>query len=699
MNGWTSRVPALVLMLLASAPALAQTAEPTPASNEDGDAPTQLAPLEVTAEAPVALPYLATDAGSATKTGTPIIETPASVSVITADLLRDRGAQTLQDALRYSAGVMADAYGLDNRTDSAILRGTEFQSVLDGLRDQFNYYNVTRPDTYALERVELLRGPASVLYGQGPSAGIVSLVSKRPQAEAAREIGVEYGRYNRRRVQADSTGPLTEDGEWLYRVVGVLQRSDSQVDSAFYDRELLSPSLTWKPSDTLEWTLLATYQRDDSRNAISFLPHSGTILPNPNGQIPVNRYTGEASFDRFEATKYAATSLLQWTLSDVWSLHQNLRYADNDNPYYSIYPDVFSNPANPFLDDSNRTVARYVYAELRDQQDFNADHQAQARFATGAVDHHLLLGLDYVDTRYRSRAGYGYLETPFDLFDPVYGTPVETPELGDPNVTRSRFVGVYAQDQIKFGPHWIAVLGLRHDESRVKPRGSDTARERATTGRAGLMYQTTFGLAPYVSYSESFQPNVDVNPDTGDVFDPMRGEQLEIGLKYQPDGGDTLLTATAYQLKENNRVFYDLTDFTPAVTSVESQGVELEAITRVGALDLTASYTYIDLEKRRQYFAVQPRHIASLWGRYRWNRFEFGAGARYLGATTDDGGTLRIPVTMLFDAMVAYDWEAWRVALNATNLEDETYVTSCLQRGDCFYGNRGTLTGAVTYRF
>jgi len=671
----------------------AQSADPVETA-----AATQLAPVEVTGTPDNGPEYVVDNAGSATKTDTPVIETPASISVITADLLRDRGALTLQDALRYTAGIMSDAYGLDNRTDSVILRGTEYQSVLDGMRDQFNYYNTTRPDTYALERIEILRGPASVLYGQGPTAGVVALVSKRPQPMQVGEVVAEYGSFDRQRVNADFTGPIDAQGEWLYRVVGVLQRSDSQVDYAFYDRELLSPSLTWRPSDALEWTLLTTYQRDDSRNAISFLPHSGTLLPNPNGQIPVDRFTSEPAFDRFEATRYAATSLLSWELSDVWSLHQNVRYADNDNPYYTAYPDVFSNPSDPFLDEEDRTVGRFVYVELRRQKDLTADHQVRARFSTAALDHDVLVGLDFADSRYTSEVGYGYIDEPFDLYDPVYGTPVETPQLSEPATKRARFTGAYVQDQAKLG-RWIAVLGLRHDRSSVEPETGETARESATTGRAGLMYQAALGLAPYLSYAESFQPNVDVDPDTGAVFDPMRGRQLEAGLKYQPAGGDTLVTATVFELSEDNRVFYDLADFTPSVTEVESQGFELEGITRVGALDVVATYTYTDIDKRRQYFATQPRHLASLWAKYGWRAFEIGGGVRYLGSTSDESGALRVPAVTLFDAMAAFNWQAVRIAINASNVEDETYVTSCLQRGDCFYGNRGIVVGSISYRF
>lgn len=643
------------------------------------------------------LPYLAEDGSSATKSNTPIIETPQAISVITDELLRDRGALSLQDALRYSAGVMSDAYGLDNRTDSAIIRGTEFQQVLDGMRETFSYYNIARPDPYALERIEIVRGPASVLYGQGPVAGIVNMVTKRPQAEASREIVAQYGSFDRKQLAADLTGPLSGDGKWLYRVVGLWRESDTQVDYATDDRVLFSPSFTWQPNDAFRWTVLATYQHDESANTISFLPHSGTALPNPNGQIPVERFTSEPGFDRYEVEKYAVTSLLEWQVSPVWALRQNLRIADNDNPYYTMYPDVFSEPRDPFVDDAQREVNRIIYLEERDARDFTADHQAQARFSTGGMEHNLLIGVDMARASLDTRAAFGFNDTPFDLYAPVYGMPFVIPEFGPTSTSHTRFTGLYAQDQVKFGDHWIGVLGVRRDRATTEVEGGDSQRDEATTRRVGLMYRTDAGFVPYLSYSESFLPNTPVN---GELVDPRKGEQAEVGVKYESPDGDTMVTATAYDLREDNVVATNPADPTgnPILTQVDARGLELEGIARFGEFDLVASYTYIDAEKR-EYTAVQPMHAASVWGKYHWRGWEFGAGARYLGSTTDESGALHLPAVLLFDAMIAYDRDDWRFAINATNLEDEVYLTSCLDRGDCFYGNRGTVVGSVTWRF
>src|SRR5690349_3885964 len=242
--------------------------------------------------------YLANQSATGTKTDTPLRETPQSITVVTADRVTDQGALTVQEALRYVPGVFADAYGLDSRGDYPRIRGQDPNIYLDGTRvvNTFNA-NEWRPDPYTLERIEVLRGPASVLYGDTSTAGLLNLVSKRPQAESFNEIGVQYGSFNRKQVQMDSTGKLTKDGEWLYRFIGVFRDSGTQTDYVPDDRIVLAPSLTWRPTINTNWTVLGTYQKDKTGSSTAFLPHEGTLFPGPNGLIPVRRFAGEPGFD------------------------------------------------------------------------------------------------------------------------------------------------------------------------------------------------------------------------------------------------------------------------------------------------------------------------------------------------------------------------------------------------------------------
>jgi iron complex outermembrane receptor protein len=673
---------------------LAVSATGTAQEPEPAETPVELETIEVSGERDESS-YLVEQAGNTLKSDASLMDTPQSISVITAEALRDRGAQTLQDAMRYSAGVMPDAYGLDNRGDWAIIRGSEFQPLVDGMREEFTFYSVARPDPYTLESVEILRGPASMLYGQGPVAGVVNVVSKRPQPVAAGEIVTDFGTFNRRELAGDFTGPLTADGSLLYRVVGMYRESDSQVDFAFFDRQLLMPSLTWRPSASVSWTVLAHYQNDASANAISFLPHSGTIAPNPNGKIPLERFTSEPGYDQYEVERRALTSFVDWQFAPGWSAHQRLRVSANDNPYRTLYPDVFSNPDDPFIDAQDRVVERSAWTRLSRARAVAADQSLRGRFATGGIEHRVMAGVDAAHARNRERSGFLAAAGPLDLYEPDYGTFTE-PTLGPESTTRTRAYGVYAQDQVDFGERWSTVLGLRYDDARVEPQGAAAARNHALTGRAGILYRATATLTPYVSYSESFLPNTATDA-LGDVFESRRGEQAEAGVKLQPVAG-ALVTLAAFDLKERNFVVFDPGLSQNVLAQVDARGIEAEAAARFGRTDLTAAYTYTDAE-RREYYAVQPQHLASAWGKHRIGNFSCGVGVRYVGASTSESGRLELPAATLLDAMLAYEWRSIEFALNGTNITDRSYLTSCLDRGDCFYGNRASVVGTLGYRF
>ncbi len=284
--------------------------------------------------------YLANQSGTGTKTDTPLRETPQSITVVTADRVTDQGALTVQETLRYVPGVFADAYGPDSRGDYPRFRGQDPNIYLDGTRVVNTFqFNEWRPDPYTLERIEVLRGPSSVLYGDTSTAGLLNLISKRPQAEATNEIGVQYGSFNRKQVQIDSTGKLTKDGEWLYRFVGVFRDSNTQTDFVKDDRIVLAPSLTWRPTNNTSWTVLGTYQKDKSGSSTAFLPHEGTLFAGPNGLVPVRRFASEPGFDKYQTETGAISSLFEHSFSDGLKIRQSMRYAHVEGIYRTMYPD------------------------------------------------------------------------------------------------------------------------------------------------------------------------------------------------------------------------------------------------------------------------------------------------------------------------------------------------------------------------
>ena len=676
------------------------------------DAPAAAGVRPETATGPVR-GYLANQSGTGTKTDTPLRETPQSITVVTADRIADQGALTVQETLRYVPGVFADAYGPDSRGDYPRIRGQDPNIYLDGTRVVNTWQvNEWRPDPYTLERIEVLRGPSSVLYGDTSTAGLLNLISKRPQAEASNEIGVQFGSFNRKQVQVDSTGKLTRDGEWLYRFIGVFRDSNTQTDFVKDDRIVLAPSLTWRPTNNTSWTVLGTYQKDKTGSSTAFLPHEGTLFAGLNGLIPVRRFASEPGFDKYQTETGAISSLFEHSFNDALKIRQNIRYAHVEGIYRSMYPDLNfvdpSDPNFPFLDPGRRIVARSIWSRETVKDSLTSDSNAELKVLTGPVSHKLLFGADYRALGERARSGFGTDPTPFDLYAPVY-TGITAPALSPEPDLRQSQLGLYAQDQMRLGS-WLAVVGLRQDYVSNDVQGSPVEKTSATTGRAALMYELPFGLTPYVTYAQSFNP-IFGGGICATTCLAQRGEMVELGFKYNPMPG-TAINGAIFDITEKNRLAADPDNPVLSIQTgqVRIRGAELEVITRVTPdLDLIGAYAYIDArvasgDNAGKRVETVPEHQASLWAKYRLTVLGLpgvtvGGGVRYIGESWDGTDTLRTPDYTLFDAMIRYDTGPWRLQVNASNLADKRHVTTCLARGDCFFGIGRTVLGSLTYRF
>jgi iron complex outermembrane recepter protein len=707
--------------------ALAQAAAAPPAAAASAPAEATLPVVRVrgqseTATGPVK-GYAAQRSGTATKTDTPLNEVPQSISVIGAEQVRDQGSPNLQEALRYTPGVRVETYGVDNRGDWFSLRGgSNGSTLIDGLRRPLTgYWGIIRYEPYAFERIEVLRGPASVIAGQNGPGGVVNLVSKRPLAEHAAEAGVQFGNYDHKQAQADLTGPLNADGSLLYRVVALVKRSGTQVDHAYDDRDLIAPSLTWRPNGVTSFTLYSQYQRDESGNLNAFFPAQGTLLPAPNGPIPMNTFIGEPDWDTYGGDRVTFGWQLEHRLNDAWTLRHNLRHDETDGKMRTMYAAWYDG----FLDstgapDPNGTyLNRMFYASDDKDRATNADLLFEGKLRFGSVAHTLLLGIDGLD----SRAGQRYyfpadlLATPLDVYNPVYGTfPLpalpDTPEA----VTRTRRFGALVQDQMKFGDSWVLVAGVRRDKARISTDDSnEVQKDMATSSNLGGVWLAGGGWSPYLNYSESFEP-VSGRGRDNNLFKPQRGKQVEAGVKWQAT--DRLAASAAlYKLRETNRLGTDPVQpaFQAQIGEVTVKGLELEVTGQVAAWDLTAQYTYTDAQVTKtgdtpdelatlgQQLEAIPKQAAGLWAVHRFAALpglRAGFGVRYVGESGDGlVGGLEVPAVTLFDAMVSYEIPGWRFALNANNLTDKQYVASCLGRGDCWYGNRRRLFASVTHIF
>jgi iron complex outermembrane receptor protein len=692
-------VAAACLLALAGERAVAQ---PTlPAVTVHGDSQPE------TATAPV-IGYRARNAASATKTDTPLAETPQAITVITRDQIVDQGATTLQDALNYAAGVRSDAYGLDSRSDGVRVRGSYPDEYQDGLRRLFDWYtSTTRPEPFTMERIEVLRGPASMLFGQGSTGGIINMVTKRPLAQRQGEIGVQVGSWSRKQLQLDLTGPLDAEGRLLYRLVAVGRNAGTQVDHVPDDRALLAPSLTWRPSAATSLTLQAHWQKDRSGSTSQFFPWDGVLLPNPNGSIPLDRFIGEPGFDRYNSDRAAFGWLFEHKFSDALSVRHNLRYSRNEVDYRTLYGDSFSLPGGWAADPVNRRVlGRFAQSERTDARMLVADQHVQAGFATGGWQHKLLAGIDLVRYTKESRS---FFDVPdylgggvpsIDVYGPVYTGYTPGPLAANPK-SGLRQTGFYLQDQLRHGP-WLLVAGLRHDRATSTREGAPDEDSRATTKRLGVMYLAPNGVSPYLSYSESFSPVAGLN-FYNERFEPLRGRQLEAGIKYEPKGRDFALTAAVYEIRERNQQTPDPGNplNTLQAGRTRNTGLELEFKGRVARnLDVVAHYNYTDVDPTLEQL---PRHQAAVWGKYRFAiagkpGFSIGAGIRFFSAFRD-GAAPEVPSVTLADLLLAYEAGNWRYALNVTNLADRKYASTCLSRGDCWFGARRNVVASATYLF
>lgn len=653
-----------------------------------------------TATTPV-VGYRAKNAMSATKTDTPLAETPQSVTIIPRDQMVDQGATNIQDALNYAAGVRSDAYGLDGRTDSVRIRGSYPDIYLDGLRQAYGYYTSnTRTEPYTLERLEVLRGPSGMLYGSGTAGGIVNMVSKRPLQETQREVGVEFGSYGRKQIQADLTGALTATGDWSYRLIALQRNADTQVDHVPDDRTVLAPSLTWRPSGATSLTLQALYQKDKAGSTSQFFPWEGTVLSNPNGQLPSSRFIGEPG-DYYNSERKSFGWLFEHKFTNDWAFRQNFRYAKNENDNRYHWGDSFSIPGGWGADPVNkRILGRFLDYSLTKNEIAVMDNNVEGHFKTGALQHTMLIGADFSRQKENVYGGtVGFSE--IDAYAPVYGNLEPLPATRDPlPQTHQRSMGLYVQDQMKLD-NWVFLAGLRRDWTESTAEGSPDRKDDATTKRFALLYAHPSGWSPYVSYAESFTPQA---PQLGKTLTPLRGEQWEAGVKYEPKDRPLAFNAAVYDLREKNRPSYPLPNVVEQLGETKTRGVELEARGRVtSALDLIANYTYTDVDPALEGL---PENMASLWAKYRFQianmpGFAVGAGVRWMSSFRDVsfGVGPEVPSQTLMDAMVSWENAQWRLALTANNLTDKTYFSTCLSRGDCWYGARRNVVASATYRF
>ena len=650
---------------------------------------------------------------SGTKSTTELKEVPQSVTVVGREQIDDQSPQKIDEALRYVAGVSTSTYGTDADTDWFFIRGFQAEQTgvfLDGLSLFQTGFGTFLVDPFFLERIEVIKGPSSVLYGSGNPGGFVNMISKRPTDEPLRYVETGINNFGNGYLGLDFSDKLGSSDVMSYRVTGKLSGGGWETDHAKDFRGTIAPSLTWSPDDSTSLTILSSYQNIDlTHTSTGFLPYVGTVVDSPNfGRIPRDFFYGDEDFDTYERQQAMIGYEFEHTFDNIWTVRQNVRYAN-----VSLKEDaLYANGAS--LVDPTK-IARYRFAHDTDVGLLTVDNQLEGEFATGGLAHNLLVGLDYrhynID-QVQATGGFVPGDLDIDPQNPIYGN-VTLPNLFDPyadNEFKRDQVGIYAQDQIKFGGGWVATLNGRYDfvSTKIDDRtaaalGSTDTDNSKFTWRAALAYEFENGLTPYVSYSTSFNPATSVDPVNG-LPDPDEGKQWEAGVKYQPDFMDALITAAYFDITRENVVKSEFVGGMSryyAIGEVKARGFEASAQANVTeGLKAIAAFTYIDMEVvkdlRPELVGNTPVQVpdltASFWLDYSFQNdalsgLSVAAGVRHVGKSwANDANTLKVPAATLVDAAIRYEKDNWSVALNASNLFDKRYVASCQSEGSCGYG-------------
>lgn len=683
---------------------------------------------------------------SATKTNTPLIETPMSIQVVPQGIIEDRQYTNVLEAMENVSGVVATpSASIGSRY---LIRGFQQDRIYrNGLIS--NGLNARFPssyDTATIEHIEVIKGPASVLYGRIEPGGFINIVTKKPLPFYYHNAEVQLGSFDYSRAVVDSTGPIDEDGTWLYRIIGNWQRNDTFKDFGQDDRWLIAPSLTWQPTEATDFRVSLEYFHRDFQAVLGWpvigdrpvrLPRSRTLTMDPNDP--------EDELERLQiGTEF------NHRFNDNWTLRNRFLFGRIEND------DIWINPAPccgnaDALQADGRTLNRNIYGQVTETYNYATNLDLLGHIKLGFTEHQILVGFAYLRGRTHYVASGDFLNPnpalAIDIFNPgpsygidpaLFETTLATAVFPNNHaVFKDHDFGVYFQDHITIWENLHLLFSGRYDwihtgRGRAKTEDEAVANvaERNDEGfspRVALLYQFLPTLSGYASWSRSFGTNNGLSA-TGKTFDPERGEQYEVGLKAKLFDQRLFATVAVYHLTKSNLLTPNLS--TPddlrdsiAVGEQRSQGVEVELSGRVTEqLSLSTGYAYTDTEVTQDNsgfegseFAQVPQHAVNFWGRY-----DFAATSPLSGLTLGFGGvaisdrpgdlanTFTLPGYVRLDAMAAYHFRLGgsllTARINVRNLTDKYYYASTAvlnvsPRQGVLVGAPRTVIGAIELKF
>jgi len=715
---WTPKKRSVVLgsLLATSLPftAIAQSEETLLVTATAPDTPS--APLKG---------IVARSSNAATKTDTPVLTTPQSISVVTRDQIEAQGATTVADALNYTSGAFTNYRGSSNRNDEVIVRGFRYApKFLDGLSYGLSGQGGANGqiDPWLLERVELVHGPASVLYGQVNPGGLINMTSKRPTAEPIHKIQARAGNKHLGEIAFDFGGSLSPDNTLLYRLNGIASTQHQFIKDYKQERIALAPALTWLPNSDTSLTFLTSYQNEPKAGYRNFLPAIGTVKPTDKGEyLPYDMNVSDPGYNQSKREQTSAGYIFEHNLNENLTLVQNMRYSTIESKNkYLVYT---TNNKNA----SQSSIGRRAQREEGHAEELAFDNYLNAKIDTGSLAHNLVTGLDYKYSNSKSELWrVGGSEYDLDWAHPVYGIPIDESKMSKTIDSQKKLdqLGLYLQDHLEW-QNWNLLLSGRQDWSEIRTLNkTNSTKEKQNdsqfTGRAALLYAFDFGLSPYVSYSTSFEPNLDRGAPGSAPFKPTTGEQSEVGLKFQPVGSETILSLSLFDITQKNITSYNsVLGYNEQIGRTRSRGIETELHSQLTEeIELIASYTLTDVVIKESNNASQvgktaaatPRNMASLWGSYTFRQtplksLTLGSGVRYTGSSYGDNTeTMKVPAYTLYDLMVRYDLGELSPAMknttlqfNVNNLTDKHYVASCSNSEACFYGSGRSMFATLNY--
>ena len=653
-------------------------------------------------------PYVAQNAASLLKSDAPLFETAQAVSVVTREQLDQKQATTLAEAINGIAGVVSGQRGRRGWDDFNIRgQSANNQIFIDGLRTSAR--SAVAVDLSGIDQVQVLKGPASVNFGQVAPGGLVNLVTKRPEAENFARTDLSYGSYDFKQATFDLNYAPQNTEKGAFRLSGRYADQDDPVDYVYFKNLYISPTYNFDLGEHADLSVIASYQHREYQR-YQGAPLVGTLLPSSLGKIDSSFFSGDPASDPYKADVYRAGWNFKYDFGNELVFRQNaaVQKTEMNGGFISLQ-----------AGGTETAVKRRLEVQDWDYTNYTIDQNLQKTFQFGQTTHELLLGFDVMQEKRETLADRCNFAS-INPFQPHYNQGCITAlSLNSHSITELQDMGLYARNRIALGDQWIINLSGRYDwaksssENVLKGTKTDPQDDQAFTGNASVMYLANQFVAPYISYATSFIPNIGTDKNDA-LFEPEKGKQYEIGMKFQSADQQIQGALSWFDLRRQNVLVNDPTDINYQITEGEqtTQGIEAEvnaALSDRWTSSVAYAYTYdskttksTELTAIGERLENTPEHTYSLMTRYRPQGvlgWYVGAGITGASATELAGLNVELPAYTIYNADAGYDTEHWGAQLSIRNLFDKNYYSGVIDNRVVAFGNSRQVNFAVKFKY